>query len=266
MQVSELHVYPIKSVRGIQVPRAPLDDRGFQFDRRWMLIDEENVFISQREAHRMALIDVTLSPTGLALAAPGMENAMLPTSTGGTALRCRIWEDEVDAVAIDRELDEWFSTFLERRCRIVFMPPQSRRIVDRDYVKEDRLVGFADAFPLLLIGEGSLQLLNEKLVQQGESAVPMKRFRPNIVIAGSEPHAEDSWQSIRIGEVEIDVVKPCARCVITTVDVETGEAGKEPLRTLGTYRKQGAKVLFGQNAVHRGPGMLNVGDTVEVIA
>jgi hypothetical protein len=248
------------------VQRAPLDDRGFQFDRRWMLVDDDGLFISQREAHRMALIDVSLAQTGLSLAAPGMEALLLPTSTRGARMQVRIWKDEVEAVAVDRESDEWFSTFLERRCRIVFMPPQSRRIVNRAYMPEERLVGFADAYPLMLIGDGSLAGLNERLTARGESAVPIKRFRPNILIAGTTPHQEDEWKTIRIGEIDIDIVKPCERCAITTVDVNTGEAGPEPLRTLSTYRKQGSKVMFGQNAVHRGPGMINVGDPVTVLS
>jgi uncharacterized protein YcbX len=262
VHVSELHVYPIKSARGIALDSATLDERGFQHDRRWMLIDPDGVFISQREAHRMALIDVTMADDGVVVSAPAMPALRIPFSVSGPPKRCRIWKDSVDAIPVSRAADEWFSTFLEQSCRLVHMPHETRRIVDRAYVRGDRVVGFADAYPLLLIGEGSLALLNEKLVERGESTLPMSRFRPNIVIADTEPHAEDGWKAIRIGDVEVDVVKPCARCVITTVDSRTGESGLEPLRTLASYRKRDGKVWFGQNAVHRSLGLIRLGDTV----
>ena len=180
-------------------------------------------------------------------------------------MRSRIWKDVVDAVAVSTEADQWFSAFLQMTCRLVHMPATTRRIVDRAYVPQDRIVGFADGYPLLIIGSGSLLQLNERLHERGEAAVPMQRFRPNIVIADAMPHVEDTWKLARIGSVLVDIVKPCARCVITTVDVATGLAGHEPLRTLATYRKVGSKVLFGQNAVHRGLGVIRIGDLVEVV-
>ena len=264
MHVSDLYVYPIKSTRGIPLQSAQLDERGFQYDRRWMLVDADSVFISQREAHRMALIDVAIGDDALLVNAPDMPALRIPLSTSGAPIRSRIWKDVVDAIPVAREADDWFSTVLSMQCRLVHMPNTTQRIVDRAYVPQERIVGFADAFPLLIIGDGSLQHLNSKLVERGETAVPMKRFRPNIVVAGVAPHAEDSWKVVRIGDLAVDVVKPCARCVITTVDVASGEASKEPLRTLSTYRKVGSKVLFGQNAVHRQIGAIRVGDLVTV--
>lgn len=265
MHVSELYLYPIKSARGIALPRAELDERGLRHDRRWMLVNPDGVFISQREAHRMALIDVALLADGLLISAPAMASLRIPLVAEGTTMPARIWRDVVAAVPVDRAADEWFSTFLDRSCRLVFMPPATQRVVDRTYVAEARMVGFADAFPLLIIGQGSLDLLNERLHARGEQPVPMRRFRPNLVIAGTRAHEEDEWLHVRAGAVDVDVVKPCARCVITTVDVETAEAGAEPLRTLSTYRKQGSKVLFGQNAAHRHSGAIAVGDAVTVI-
>lgn len=266
MHVSELYVYPIKSARGIALERAQLDARGFQHDRRWMLVDEANHFISQREAHALALVDVALAGNALNLRAPGMPPLRIAFNVDGPSLRCRIWRDEVTATATSPEADEWFSSFLGRTCRLVYMPDETRRIVDRSYVADERIVGFADAFPLLIIGQGSLNALNAKLIARGEAAVTMRRFRPNLVIADTAPHDEDAWRRIRVGAVDVDVVKPCARCVITTVDVQTAVAGREPLRTLSTYRKQGSKVLFGQNAVHRQLGEIAVGDIVTVAA
>jgi uncharacterized protein YcbX len=264
MRVSELYVYPIKSARGIALTRAQLEARGFRHDRRWMLVDAQGVFISQRELQRMALIDVSLTAAGLTVSAEGAPGMTIPFLSTGESIRCRIWKDTVAAVPVGAQADQWFSAFLEAPCRLVYMPDTARRVVDRNYVPEERVVGFADAFPLLIIGQGSLDQLNQKLRTQGESPISMRRFRPNIVVAGSRPHEEDEWEQIRIGAVDVDVVKPCARCVITTVDIATGEAGKEPLRTLSRYRKRGSKVMFGQNAVHKQLQEIAVGDSVTV--
>jgi uncharacterized protein YcbX len=262
VHVSELYVYPIKSARGISLQTARLDERGFRYDRRWMLVDADGVFISQREAHRMALIDVALADDAVQVNAPDMPPLAIPFDATGPMTRARVWRDTVDTLPVSKQADDWFSTFLQQECRLLHMPNSARRVVDRAYVPNERLVGFADAFPLLIITDGSLALLNERLTARGEPTVPMRRFRPNIVIAGAAPHAEDEWKAVQIGDVVVDLVKPCARCVITTVDIESGEASKEPLRTLSTYRKVGSKVLFGQNAVHRGLGEIRIGDTV----
>jgi uncharacterized protein YcbX len=266
VHVSELYLYPIKSTRGIALEQAQLDERGFQHDRRWMLVDADGVFISQREAHPMALIDVALERDALLVSAPRMEPLRVPFTAEGSLVHATIWRDVVAAVPVSAAADAWFSTYLGRSSRLVFMPDASRRIVNRAYVKQERLVGFADAYPLLIIGQGSLDGLNEKLVARGERAVPMRRFRPNIVVADTLPHEEDEWRQISVGAVAMDVVKPCERCVITTVDIHTGAGGREPLRTLAGYRKRGSKVLFGQNAVHRQLGTISVGDAVTVVS
>jgi uncharacterized protein len=266
VHVSELYLYPIKSMRGIPLDNAQLDDRGFRFDRRWMLVDANGVFISQREEHRMALIDVGLSAHVLTVQAPGMDLLRIPLEASGEPMRCRIWRDVVDAVPVSPEVHAWFSAFLGIECRLVYMPNESRRIVDQAYVPHERIVGFADAFPLLIIGRGSLDELNARLRHSGQEAVPIQRFRPNVVVAKSHAYEEDRWQHIQIGDIDVDVVKPCARCAITTVDTETAEAGHEPLRTLSTYRKENSKVYFGQNAVHRQLGTISVGDAVRVVS
>jgi uncharacterized protein YcbX len=265
VHVSELYVYPIKSLRGIALQSAQLEPRGIQHDRRWMLIDDDGVFISQREAHRMALIDVAITPKGLQVTAPDHGSITIPFMPEGGELSTRIWNDSVDAVLASRAANEWFSQFLGMSCRLVYMPESTERIVDPTYVDEKRIVGFADAFPLLIIGTGSLEELNNRLAKRGEQPLPMQRFRPNIVVAGTRAHDEDGWEQIRIGEVDIDVVKPCGRCAITTIDVATGEAGVEPLRTLNSYRKRGSKVMFGQNAVNRKLGTINVADVVSIL-
>ena len=265
MHVSELHIFPIKSARGIPCDRATLDERGFRNDRRWMLVDDDNVFLTQREAPHMALIDVALRSDALVLEAPGMEKLVLPLESDGPPVRCVIWRDTVDSVRVSPEADDWFTRYLGAACSLVYMPDATRRIVNPVWVKQERIVGFADGYPVMMIGEGSLAELNERLVAAGEAPVAMHRFRPNIVIAQAPPHAEDTWRHVRIGSIEMDIVKPCERCAITTVEVATGEMGKEPLRTLSTYRKEGSKVLFGQNAVHRRAGSIAIGDHVTVV-
>jgi uncharacterized protein len=265
VHVSELYVYPIKSARGIPLKSATLTARGIEHDRRWMLVDDDGVFISQREAHRMALIDVGIRDDGLLAAAPGAGSVTIPLTAEGAPIQTRIWDDTVDAVLTTDAAHKWFSDFLGISCRLVFMPDEAKRVVNPDFTDQERMVGFADAFPLLIIGTGSLDELNQRLVKRKESPIPMQRFRPNIVVGGTRPHDEDGWEQIRIGTQTIDVVKPCARCAITTVDTETGEARAEPLRTLASYRKRGSKVMFGQNAVNRTSGDIAVGQTVEIL-
>jgi uncharacterized protein YcbX len=167
-----------------------------------------------------------------------------------------IWKDQCVAVAAGAEADAWFTALLGTPCRLVTMPSSTVRQVDLGYAEPGDPVGFADGFPFLLISQGSLDELNRRL----EHPVPMDRFRPNIVVDGCEPHAEDGWSRVTIGEISFRVVKPCARCVITTTDQQTGERGREPLRTLATYRRVGNKVLFGQNLIHDGVGAVRVGD------
>jgi uncharacterized protein YcbX len=173
----------------------------------------------------------------------------------------RIWDDVVHATDLGDEAARWISSFLGADCRVVFMPDDVVRPVDPRYAQPGDRVGFADAYPFLLISQGALGELNRRL----KSPLPMNRFRPNLVVDGVPPHAEDGWARIAIGGVMFEVVKPCARCVVTTTDQETGERGHEPLRTLATYRRTNGKVHFGQNLIHQGGGELRVGDAVEVL-
>lgn len=257
MHLSSLHIYPLKSARGISLDTVELDDFGPVLDRRWMLIDSDRALVTRRELHRMALIDVALSNGGIRVSAPGAGVLEAGQGTSGDPLvEVRVWDDRCLARDLGDSAARWFSGFLERQVRLVFMPDETFRQIDIDYVPGIRRVSFADGFPLLLIGEGSLEELNRRLSEP----VPMNRFRPNLVLAGSEPFAEDTWESVRIGAVGFDVLKPCSRCVATTVDHETAQSGKEPLRTLATFRRRGQGVYFGQNLLHQGPGLIRVGD------
>jgi uncharacterized protein len=260
--LSSLHVYPIKSCGGVAVEEWDVDGHGLRHDRRWMLVDEANQFISQRELPCMALIGVRIEPDGLVVDAPGRSPLAVPfRPESRQPLLARVWDDLVETETVGDDADRWFSEFLGVRCRLVHLPDGSIRPVDPDYGEPGDRVGLADGFPFLLISEGSLAELNARL----ERPLPMNRFRPNLVVAGCGPFAEDGWGLVRVGTISLRVVKPCARCAITTVDQSTAATGKEPLRTLATFRRSGTKVLFGQNLVHDETGTMRVGDPVEVL-
>lgn len=227
-----------------------------------MLADESGLFLSQRKVPAMALIEVALGQVQLTVSAPGMERLAIPLDPEPQAtVRTTIWGDLVDAQPYGDETNSWFSTFLGLSCRLVKFPDRARRTVDTRYAKLGEHTAFADAYPFLAISEASLADLNTRL----EHALPMNRFRPNIVLAGCEAFAEDTWRSFRIGAVTFRAAKPCARCRVTTIDQLSGIPGNEPLRTLSQYRSRGTSVIFGQNLLHSGSGSVSVGDTVHIL-
>ena len=260
--LSGLYVYPIKSAGGVPLEASEVDERGLRHDRRWMLVDEAGRFISQRRFARMALIGVRIESDHLVVDAPDMPSLEVPfLPPGGELLRARVWDDLVEVSNVGDDADRWFSRFLGARCSLVHLPDESVRPVDPDYGSPDDRVSLADGFPFLLISEASLSDLNARL----ERPVPMDRFRPNLVVRGCEPFAEDDWRVVRIGQVSFRVVKPCARCHITTVDQRTAEVGREPLRTLARFRRAGTRVLLGQNLIHDETGTLRAGDPLKVV-
>jgi hypothetical protein len=262
LTLSGLFFYPVKSLRGIALERAPVDGRGIRYDRHWIVVDAAGKFITQRQQPRMALIRTALTPGGLRLSAPAMPDldvAFVPD--GAAAATVQVWGDQCLAQGAGAEPAAWLSRFLGIDCRLFFMPEQTERAVDPSYAGPQDRVGFADGFPFLLISQASLDDLNSRL----EQALPMLRFRPNLVVSGCAPYAEDGWRRIRIGGLSFRVAKPCSRCVIPTIDPDTGEKGVEPLRTLNRYRREGNQVYFGQNLLHDGAGELKLGATVEVL-
>lgn len=260
--LSGIWVYPIKSAGGIPVRAWEADERGLKHDRRWMLVDGSGRFLSQRTIPRMALIKPRITSDALVVEAPGASLLELPLEPeGGERVLASVWRDTVEVLPAGRDADRWFGGFLGFPCRLVHLPEDSVRRVDPDYGRPGDRVSLADGYPFLLISEGSLAGLNGRL----ENPVPMDRFRPNLVVRGCGPFAEDGWRRIRIGSMGFRVVKPCSRCTVPTVDQSTAEAGKEPLRTLARFRKVGGKVLFGQNLIHDAPGRLSVGDRLEVL-
>lgn len=262
MTLSEINVYPIKSAKGISVRTALVERRGIQFDRRWMVVNASGVFLSQRGFPRLALISTHLGSDTLRVVAPGMNTLTLSLQpSDADPIRVHVWDDTVDAISAGDEAQKWFSTYLEMPSRLVFMPENSIRHVEPESAIHNAIVSFADGFPLLLISQHSLDDLNNRLA----TPVPMNRFRPNVVVNDSSAFAEDRWKKIRIGTMLFYVVKPCSRCITTTVDQETGIQGKEPLTTLSQYRKVDGNVHFGQNIIPENIGKINVGDRVEIV-
>jgi hypothetical protein len=255
--LSNITIYPIKSCGGISLDAALLEPRGLQYDRRWMLVDDDGMFISQRTCPRMALIEPRIGEENLEIEAPDMEPLLVPlVMEHHVTDPVQVWNDAVEAVSVGDEASEWFSEFLGDHCKLVAMTESSVRYVDETYAHTREQVSFADGFPLLLLSEASLADLNSRLAK----LLPMNRFRPNLVVKGCSAYAEDSWNEISVGTIRLRVVKPCARCVIPTTDQRTGERDVEPLLTLATYRKRDNKIFFGQNVLPIDVGMLRVGD------
>lgn len=263
LQLSQIWRFPVKSLRGHRLETAEINERGIQQDRQWMLVDDQGMFLTQRQEPRMVQVKCLTESGSLCLSAPGMQDLQIvAVSAANQLVQVQVWRDECAAQLVDTEADRWLSEFLKRDCRLVYLPNGSVRRVDQDYAQPADQVGFADGFPFLLISQASLDDLNQRL----PAPLPMERFRPNLVISGCDAYAEDNWQRIRIGELTFRVVKPCSRCVIPTIDLASGRRqGDEPLKTLMQYRKQGNKVMFGQNLLHDGVGSLRQGMPVEVL-
>jgi uncharacterized protein len=256
--LSGLFVYPLKSAAGIALSRARIDARGIAGDRRWMVVDRSGVFLTQRTQPRLALVRVRIAGDDVVLSAPGMgELALAPPAAGAPRRVVTVWRDTVPAVPAGATASEWMSEHLGCRCDVVYLPGDVVRPVDPGY-GAGRQVSFADAFPFLLLSQGSLDDLNSRLAKP----VPMNRFRPNLVVAGCEPYAEDGWGELTIGTLRFAVARPCVRCATTTVDQATGERGREPLATLALYRRAGEGVVLGQNLIHLDRGELALGDPV----
>ncbi|MEW8626700.1 MAG: MOSC N-terminal beta barrel domain-containing protein [Candidatus Thiodiazotropha sp.] len=260
--LSGLHCYPVKSMKGLALDRSNVDGFGLVHDRRWMVVDADGGFLSQRELPRMALIGVELESDGLLLTAPEMSALRVGRPTiAASRIEVEVWQDRLEGCVVEAQADAWLSRFLGVECRLVYMMDDVKRQVDQRYAEPRHLTAFSDGFPLLLASAASLEELNGRL----ESPLSMARFRANLVISGSPPYAEDRWARIRIGSMELRLVKPCSRCSITTVDPTNGTRGSEPLATLAAYRRRGKKVYFGQNLIYDRPGELRVGMPVEIL-
>ena len=261
--LTALYIYPVKGFRGLALTEAEVEPWGLAQDRRWMVVDWRGRFITQRQVPRLALVEPRLRENGLQLwrAGHGSIEVAVP-GPEADRIDVVVWDDWVAAVPAGAEADVWLSRALETPCRLVYMAdPERARAVDPEFGRAGDHVSFADGFPMLVTTEASLADLNTRLDQ----AVPMDRFRTNLVVHGCEAWAEDEWRNIRVGDVSFRVVKDCARCAVTTVDQSSGEKSpeNEPIRTLSRFRrKSGGRIIFGQNLVPDGPGVLRVGDPV----
>jgi uncharacterized protein YcbX len=263
-RLQALFRYPLKSGAGLPLEHAAVESLGIEHDRRWMAVRPDGSFLTGRELPELVLVRAVPGPSGLQLSAPGMPELTVPLPGGAAArLDVTVWGDTCSAARADASADRWLSEYLGQPAALVYVDARMQRPVDPTYAAPEDRVGFADAFPLLLTTTASLDDLNQRLAQP----VPMSRFRPNLVVEGCEAFAEDGWKRLRIGTVELAVVKPCARCVFITVDAETArkDPRQEPLRTLTTFRRTGTQVLFGQNVIVRRAGIVRVGDSVEVL-
>lgn len=289
MNISEINIYPIKSLKGIPLENSLVEKRGLRYDRRWMLTDRAGMFFTQREVPKMAAVTVKVESGGLKVSAEGFGELSIPHEPDSAERQTvTVWDSLVQGLAYRGAVNEWFSDVLSRDCQLVLMPETSERHVSKQFDTGKDIVSFADGYPLLVIGESSVEELNRRILEtktdEGrESFVPypMNRFRPNLVVKGSEPFAEDAWRTIRVGEAVFRVAKPCARCVMTTVDQDRGEfAGKDPLKTMATFRlakqvfpetyekygQSATGVLFGENLIPENPGVsVRIGDNVEII-
>jgi uncharacterized protein YcbX len=268
LQLSEIWIYPVKSLGGIKLQKAHVTDRGLEHDRRWLLIDENGMFLSQREHPELALFQPEITGDFLKIThRVQLETIQFPLqqsfSEAETKIDVTVWEDSIQAYEVDSVVSDWFSRLLGFSARLVYMPEESHRKVEAEYaVTEADINSFSDGYPFLLIGQSSLDDLNSRL----KEALPMNRFRPNFVFTGGEAYEEESWKEFTIGELTFFGVKPCGRCVMTTVDQEKGKtSGKDPLLTLAKYRTVGNSVLFGQNLIGSGTGLVAVGDAIDVL-
>lgn len=268
MRIASMHVYPVKSMRGIPVERTILTPSGLLGDRRFMVVDPSGQFITQRECATLAQIEA-LPQAGYLMLRKGEEEAMVAIPTG-PRMQVAVWRSIVDAAVAADSVNEKLSAWLGREARLVFADQKSERTASAAWAGEGVPMGFADGYPVLVTTTGSLKDLNRHLTETGGLAVGMERFRPNIVIDCDEPWEEDRWASLDIGGVRLDLVKPCVRCVITTQDQATGEQGKgDPLPGLRHMRfsidKREPGPIFGWNAVPRGQVELRCGDAVSVV-
>lgn len=264
INVSTLTYYPIKACRGFDVPASKIECMGLEHDRRMMVVTPDGEFLTQREYPRLALVTPTLKNEAVTLSAPNFESIQFTVQSSGTPSPVNIWSSNgVDAIDQGDEAAAWFSDWLGSSVRLVHIADGFKRRLNPNYaVTSDDHTGFADGYPILIISEESLQDLNSRL----DSALPMNRFRPNLVVKGCAPFEEDTWKRIRIGDVEMALVKPCPRCVVTTIDKETLAKNKEPLKTLNDYRNHELGAIFGMNTIPLNKGKIEIGMEMEIIA
>jgi len=262
--ISQLYIYPVKSLGGFEVQSAQLTDRGLQYDRRWMVVDSSNNFLTQRVHPSMSLLQAAIVNNELIIynknniadkISTFLQPALVATS------KVIVWDDVCQAQYVSAEADEWLSAALNMPCRLVYMPDSEKRKVDSQYALQDEVTSFSDGYPVLIIGQASVDDLNKRMPEP----LPMDRFRPNIVFTGGLPYDEDTMEHILVNNIDLYGVKLCARCVLTTINQSTALKAKEPLKTLAGYRMKNNKIYFGQNILYKQTGTIKVGDIIKTI-
>ena len=261
IKVSGLSIYPVKSCREVKQSTSFVESFGLKNDRRWMVIDKNGVMLTQRKISKMCLIQPEMAVSGITLHASTMNSLHVEYPLNSKKITVKVWSDECQAFDAGDNAANWLSDVLSTKCRLVYFPEDEFRQIDLTYAEEGDKTAFSDGFPLLLISQASLDDLNQRLTQP----ITMNRFRPNIVVDGCEPFAEDSWKKMRIGEIDFRIVKPCSRCVIPSINIETAMREDEPTKTLASYRKQEKKIFFGQNVIANNIGSIEVGMSVELV-
>ncbi len=258
--IASIHIYPIKSLGGVQVQTSLVRPHGLEYDRRWMLVDADGLFRTQRSNAELCLFRVAIADSGLSVTGPDGEILAVPFAADGDTKLVRVWNSDVKAREVSSRCNEWFSDRIGERTVLVHFGEEARRDINPDWSQPGDQVSFADGFPVMVANLATLEDLNQRL----DAPVPMNRFRPNVVLSGIEPYHEDTWKSLTSGDVQLDFPRPCGRCLVTTTDQDTARRGVEPLATLAKYRIKDQNVIFGMNAIPRSFGTLHVGATVEL--
>jgi uncharacterized protein YcbX len=266
ISLSAIHIYPVKALGGISLSQSAMTARGLQNDRRFLVVDAEYQFLTQREYPKMATVWVEVENDEIIFSAPDVESISIPGVPKEQQTRIvRVWSSESAAHGVSAHADKWLSDYLGAEVHLLYMPDSAQRPVNTDFAKNGEIVSFADGYPFLIASEASLADLNSKIVANGGQALPMNRFRPNLVVTGCEAFAEDRVGEIAIGEAVFRAVKPCVRCQVTTTDQAEGVVrGPEPLQTLATYRDSPNGVMFGMNLIPVKLGTVRVGDVVRL--
>ena len=271
LTIKQLYIHPVKSLAGFSVDSFSLDSTGPEYDRRWMIVDANGKFVTQRQHPKMCLIKTRIDDDVLTLSADNRISYKVPSDTNDLR-SVQVWHDQVSAQDCGDGVAEWLTQILKKSVRLVYMPEQTKRLVDQDYANNSETVSFADGFPLLIVSQASLDLLNTKL----DHAIDMQRFRPNIVVDGCEPHAEDNWRKLTIAGHTLQLVKPCSRCIIPSIDPLSGQKQSQVIDVMNGYRRRKGKIYFGQNALLEKQevekqaepitGVFRVGDSVNVVS
>ena len=267
LNISKLFIYPIKSLRGISVQSALVTDRGLQYDRRWMIVDENNKFLSLRTIPKMALLKVEMKDGGMkiiSLEHAGNDFQIQFDHVENDLESVTIWNATVEARRVGKDADGWFSEMLGVNCKLVFMPDNSKRPVNTTsgFAPQGKFTSFADAYPFLMVGQSSMDDLNLRM----QIPLAIERFRPNIVFSGGFPYQEDGMEDFKIGQINFTGLENCKRCMVPNIDPDKGvlNSDKEPTKTLSEYRLRDKKIEFGRNVVHQGSGLISVGDEIHL--